>query len=231
LLLEAYDCAQELECDPWQFAVELDVLRSAGLTNSQLRWLLQSGYVNHAQEQNDFCHRTRRFRRIPNLSLPAKTCVVLTPEGVGFVGAAHGGGEAARGGGVPGRPVWDHARRELRVGQVVVKRFKQPAGNQELVLEAFEEEGWPPRIDDPLPPVTNQDGKRRLQSTIWNLNRSREARLIRFEGGGNGQSICWREGEEQVPERGERGQGDGSGRGGNHNNEAVSTGRSGVRTS
>jgi hypothetical protein len=204
LLLEAYHCAAELDCDPWQFAVEIDVLRAGGLTNSELRWLLQSGYADHAQERDDFCHRTRRFRRIPNLSLPARTCVVLTPEGVGFVGASPGG-EGAGGDGAPGRPVWDRARRELRVGQVVVKRFKQPAGNQELVLQAFEEEGWPPRIDDPLPPVSNQDGKRRLQSTIWNLNRSREARLIRFEGGGDGQSICWRGGDGLAPDRGERG--------------------------
>jgi hypothetical protein len=114
---------------------------------------------------------------------------------------------------------------------VVVKRFKQPAGNQELVLEAFEEEGWPPRIDDPLPPAPNQDGKRRLQSTIWNLNRGREARLIRFAGGGDGQSVCWRRGEEGSAEGGERGQGDGSGRGGNRNNEAVSNDRGGVHTS
>jgi hypothetical protein len=35
----------------------------------------------------------------------------------------------------------------------VVKEFKLPAPNQETILTAFQEEGWPPRIDDPLPPV------------------------------------------------------------------------------
>ena len=64
--------------------------------------------------------------------------------------------------------------------------------NQELVLRAFEEEGWPPRIADPLPPRTDQDVKRRLHSTICNLNRAHEVVLIHFEGGGDGESICWR---------------------------------------
>jgi hypothetical protein len=60
------------------------------------------------------------------------------------------------------------------------------------VLSAFEEEGWPPRLDDPLPPHSEQDRKRRLHTTISNLNRSQDHRLIHFEGAGDGQSISWR---------------------------------------
>jgi len=47
-------------------------------------------------------------------------------------------------------------------------------------------------VDDPLPPRPNQDPKKRLHSTISNLNRNQENRLLHFEGGGNGESICWR---------------------------------------
>jgi hypothetical protein len=49
-------------------------------------------------------------------------------------------------------PVFDVERRELRVGDVVVKRFRQPTPDQETMLLAFEEAGWPVRIDGPLPP-------------------------------------------------------------------------------
>jgi hypothetical protein len=89
-------------------------------------------------------------------------------------------------------PVWDARRRELRAGHLLVKRFRQPARNQELVLAAFAEDHWPPRIDDPLPPELGQDAKQRLHSTITNLNRGHQHRIIRFEGGGDGESVCWR---------------------------------------
>jgi len=69
--------------------------------------------------------------------------------------------------------VWDAERRELRVGAVLVKRFRQQAADQLTILAAFQEEGWPPRI-------------------IANLNRAHKVTLIRFGGGGDGQSIMWR---------------------------------------
>ena len=49
-------------------------------------------------------------------------------------------------------PEWDAMYRELRVGRCVIKVYKVPSPNQEAVLEAFQEEGWPHRIDDPLLP-------------------------------------------------------------------------------
>jgi hypothetical protein len=73
-------------------------------------------------------------------------------------------------------------------GTVIVK---QPAAYQEGVLRAFDEEKWPPRIDDPLVPRPGQDSKRWLHSTISKLNRSQEACLIHFGGGSYGQSITW----------------------------------------
>jgi hypothetical protein len=88
-------------------------------------------------------------------------------------------------------PRWDSLRRELKVDGQIVKRFRLPAANQESVLAAFEEEGWPPRIYDPLPPRDAQCPKRRLHETIKALNRSRLARIIRFCGDGTGEGILW----------------------------------------
>jgi hypothetical protein len=89
------------------------------------------------------------------------------------------------------RPKWDEQRRQLRVGRVLVKEFKLPSPNQETVLMAFEEEGWPPRIDDPLPPVAQLDPRRRLHDTIKALNRKQKRDLIRFRGDGSGEGIRW----------------------------------------
>jgi hypothetical protein len=88
-------------------------------------------------------------------------------------------------------PHWDSSRRELLVDGQVVKRFRGPAANQELVLLVFEEEGWPIRVFDPLPPQESQSAKKRLHETIKALNHSRLARVIRFCGDGTGQGVLW----------------------------------------
>ena len=80
---------------------------------------------------------------------------------------------------------------ELRLGTEIVKRFTRPAPAQELILAAFQEEGWPPAIDDPLPAQFNQDPKRHLHYTIRNLNRGQKPLRIRFFINGNGETICW----------------------------------------
>jgi hypothetical protein len=89
------------------------------------------------------------------------------------------------------KPNWDFRRKELRLGGCVIKQFRWSAANQEAILMAFEEDGWPPRIDDPLPPKLNQDSKRRLHDTIKCLNRSHKKRLIRFSGDGTGEGVLW----------------------------------------
>jgi len=88
-------------------------------------------------------------------------------------------------------PKWDGDRRLLMLNEDVVKKFKWLAENQEAILSAFEEEGWPPRIDDPLSPHPEQDSKRRLSDTIKCLNRKQCRPLIRFRGDGTGEGVLW----------------------------------------
>jgi hypothetical protein len=77
------------------------------------------------------------------------------------------------------------------LGGKLVKRFRVPSPNQERILAAFEEEGWPPRIDDPLPPHPEQEPKRRLRDTIKSLNRHQINRLLHLTGDGTGQGVRW----------------------------------------
>ena len=88
-------------------------------------------------------------------------------------------------------PLWDRDRRVLRVDGGVVKQFKVPSPSQEAILAAFEEEGWPPAIDDPLPPQPEQDSKHRLRNTIQSLNANQKLPLLHFRGDGSGQRILW----------------------------------------
>jgi hypothetical protein len=62
---------------------------------------------------------------------------------------------------------------------------------QEAILMAFEEENWPPRIDDPLPVHPDMLPKRRLHDTIKSLNRNQKRPLIRFMGDGTGEGVRW----------------------------------------
>jgi hypothetical protein len=195
-LLEAHDNALELGLDVWEFAVEIRSLLAAGLSHSNLRCFQCRGFTQHAFETTRPEDLRRSFRPASNLRFEETSCFVLTTVGVQYARLMTGrlGGGAAAVSRPPAQdvvPVWDHARLELRVGGVVVKQFKAPAPNQEAVLAAFQEEGWPARIDDPIPPQLNQDSKRRLHDTINALNRNQKIRLIRFLGDGHGLGVRW----------------------------------------
>jgi len=207
LLLDAFQYASDVGRDVWDFAVEIESLRQAGWTNSEFRWLVCKGYVRHAIETTLAADETRSFRqprRAQALIFGSKTSFVLTDAGFHFAAAVldrlalpppEPGSEpgllTAIAPPVGAQPKWDRERQELRVGDVVVKQFKVPAANQERILAAFEEDGWPVRIDDPLPPAVEQDPKRRLHDTINSLNRNQKRHLIRFIGDGSGQGIRW----------------------------------------
>jgi hypothetical protein len=193
-LWRAYNYAREVACDPWDFAVEIQDLRAADLDNSDFRWLVCKGYVEHAGEVRGPSADRRAYRPTGRLHFCKRSCFVLTAAGADFVdqllarlAVANGTPEptadpASKG---RGRPRWDRERQELTVGGVLVKRFKVPAVNQEMILAAFEEEGWPPRIDDPIPPKGDTEA-RRLHDTINSLNGCHLQTLIRFLGDGTG---------------------------------------------
>jgi hypothetical protein len=197
ILMRAANYARDLHRDVWDFAVELTELQSAGLTSSDLRWLVCKGYAEHAVEITPAGQQHRRFRQGNRLSFDERTCVVLTDAGLAVRATrgrrirrqvvATGLAESP----YADMPFWEGVRRELRVGATLVKCFKQPAPYQEAILAAFEEEGWPLRIDDPLPPKPDRDPKRHLHDTINNLNRNQRERLIHFFGDGHAEGVCW----------------------------------------
>lgn len=202
LLHEAYDYSQDVGLSVWEFAVEIRRLRDAGVSNSDLRWLACKGFVEHADEITSASQSERSFLPRHILTLSDDTCFIPTEDGINLAqqlrrtpstGQINGFHETAatNGQAVSAIVVWNPERRELTVNSDVVKRFRVPAPNQQLVLTAFQEEGWPERIDDPLPPAQGIQPKRRLHATINCLNRNQKLHLIRFGGDGNGHGICW----------------------------------------
>lgn len=213
-LLEAYEYALEMHRDVWDFAVEITTLYADGPGTNDIRWLISKGFVESALETTKPIDRTRKFLKQKNLALCQDTCFVLTKRGCGFAAAVRDGlgiGPTAyssfKGSSLIDpvfcralQPKWDRECHILRVGQCVIKQFRLPSPNQEAVLSAFQEEDWPCRIDDPIPPSPGMDSKRRLHDTIKCLNRHRLMPLICFRGDGTGKGILWERTENSLPD-------------------------------
>jgi hypothetical protein len=190
LLMEAFGAAARSLGDPWGASVDLQELRSAGLTSSDLRWLICRGYTLQAREDARACGDRRSFRVTANLGLAARARFILSASGAEFVAGLIRPGPP-RGDGSGPVPAWDRSRRELALGGLAVKRYRQPSPNQEAVLDAFEEGGWPGLIDDPIPPRGGEDPRQRLRDTVKHLNKFQIHRLIYFSCAGHGESVRW----------------------------------------
>jgi hypothetical protein len=84
-LLAALDYAGYLGKYAWQFEVEVQSLRSAGLTNSDLRWLVCQGFIEHGIEATQGREVQRLFQPARNLALDKRSCFVLTAAGLALV--------------------------------------------------------------------------------------------------------------------------------------------------
>jgi hypothetical protein len=181
LLLDAYQYMTDVSGTVAEFAVDRELLHSFHLTPFDLSWLTHRQYLLRMDEPN---------------SPSTRIAFVLTPPGVEFVTTLLGL-ESARVVPVPPSeptlrlPMWDTKLRTLRWQNQVVKQFRVPAPNQELILTVFEEEGWPPQIDDPLPRTNGLDPKQRLHDTITSLNRNRKCESLKFSGDGTGSAVRW----------------------------------------
>lgn len=192
MLLRADQYARELGVGNREFAVELQSLRATGLSNADLRWLVCKGYVEHAQECRGPENEDRQFRRHGELVFTECSSFLLTEVGARLATAPEPQSSQWPEKG-PSRPIPKYYPdlKELWLLGELVKRFIVPAKNQELILTAFEEEGWPPRIDDPLPPKDEINPKKRIQDAICRLNRAQKPHQVKFRGAGDGTGVRW----------------------------------------
>jgi hypothetical protein len=88
-------------------------------------------------------------------------------------------------------PSYDPKTRVFTWGRHLLKQFRQPSSNQELILQSAEELGWAAWFDDPLPRGQPANPKMRLHDTIKDLNRRQSPALVRFKGDGTGTQVGW----------------------------------------
>jgi hypothetical protein len=85
-------------------------------------------------------------------------------------------------------PHWDRDTRQLWLGSLLVKVFRQPAPNQTALLDAFQAHGWEeghvPNLLPPEPGENTAAARQRLHDTIKNLNRALPQGTIYFRGDG-----------------------------------------------
>ncbi len=198
LLKRALDCASDAHAPSWDFALEIGQLYAAGLTITDLRWMVVKKFVEHAEETSAPGDEHRSFTPSRGLNFLPTTCVLLTREGARFAqcenvatsqeilganGKSHPQASA--------KPHWDAARRELFLGDRLIKQFHGPAKNQELILSAFQKEDWPSSIRDPLADELDVDPKIRLNDVVYRLNRKQIVSLLRFHVNGRGRNVRW----------------------------------------
>ena len=193
LLLKASDYALDAGCDRWQLAVAIQQLRDVGLPTLDLRWLVCKGYVEHAFEVTLPGEKSRAFRPLKTLSFQKRSCVLLSQAGIDFArtispssvapepSATPPAAEKAQRPAAepPARPRWDAEHRKLWFKGQLIKWFRTQAGNQKLLLSAFERAGWAEEIDNPFTRESG-DPKRRLLDAVHALNRNQLVNMLRF---------------------------------------------------
>ncbi|SRR5260370_2901594 len=94
------------------------------------------------------------------------------------------------------KPRYDTSQHTLYVGEIVVKRVKQPSDAQVVVCMEFERLGWPRMIVNPLQASATSSRKHRQQNVVDNLNDNQQTKLIHFYSDGFG-NIGW----ELIPQK------------------------------
>ena len=86
-------------------------------------------------------------------------------------------------------PEWNGDTLELTFNGIVVRKLRSRgvARNVSLILDVFEEEHWPPRIDDPH---SGGPESQRLHATIRSLNNGLLG--IKFHSDGSGGGVVWK---------------------------------------
>ena len=198
LLAEASDLAADTNCCAHKFAVKIGQLQRAGIHELHLRWLIEKHYIEHLLDTTVFGEHERSIRPTSSEHFSKRSCFLLTQLGRNFADSVLAPKQNEQlgtdkplslTGAQHALPVWDSNTKCLYFRNRIVKRFHRHSPNQELILSAFQEDGWPERLDDPLPPKGNADRSSRLSKTVYSLNGSLDSRPISFFC--EDSTVCW----------------------------------------
>jgi hypothetical protein len=103
------------------------------------------------------------------------------------------------------RPTFEADRGELRVGANLIHCFAPQAKNEILTLAAFQLQGWPRWINDPLGNPPEPGFEKHLHNTVHALNAACKWRFLRFFCDGPRRRIGWEPREKGRRSRRNRG--------------------------
>jgi hypothetical protein len=194
--------AQNQGRDPNENSLSLSHLREQGVRDLFLVLMLYHGHVTQFRPVMRLDDGGLLYEPANNLHMASDSLFSLTEAGEAFAGTLLAvfssliDADAVQ-------AIWDKycptclvpryekENRMFRWGCLILKRFRQPAINQELILLAAEEMNWPEWFDDPLPRRSGVNPKVRLHDTIKDLNRRQIPHLVHFKGDGTGTRIGW----------------------------------------
>ncbi len=184
--------AAQIQVEPNQLAVTISDFRRWGHSDTELRLLVIEGIVRHLKETTSGSLGERQFEEGGRYSIGETSCFILAKNSQLLLKPRSTLSRADEQT-LPATdlPLWDLKLRRLMYKGKLVKHFKCPARNQETILSAFQEEGWPLRISDPIPPSKESESKQRLHDAIRSLNRNQTNSVIKFGGDGTGEGVLW----------------------------------------
>jgi len=97
-------------------------------------------------------------------------------------------------------PKFDKGRRVLTVHGTFVRQFRRNAENQIRILESFQDQRWPPWIENPFGRPGPTDPRHRLSDAVADLNNDQELKLIHFWVEKGTQRVSWELTEEASDE-------------------------------
>ncbi len=91
---------------------------------------------------------------------------------------------------VGAKPSWDKDSYQLKLNGKTIRKVRAIGENVVQLLDVFEREKWPRKIEDPLPSAEGQQNDaQRLSDTVKSLNKN--LLMIKFHMDGTGRGVCW----------------------------------------
>jgi hypothetical protein len=187
-LLRLAECNAEAEtanADPWQYAVSIDVLRNEeGLTNMDLRWLVNEGLADCCVETTRSHAKRRTFRQTGAIKFTLSACFVPSVTGMCLAQRAFCVFDAASVG--DSKPNWDPLTGDWTLDSVLVKHLSERATKQRRFLDACEAGEWCNPMPNPfadLPPIKRSHHLRQLLDHLHHGQQEAQIRFSSFEKG------------------------------------------------
>jgi hypothetical protein len=184
------------------YTVSAERLRQAGLSDEQLRVLLDSRCIKNVAN-GAMARSNGRQRTFGPEQVAEQSHFVLTDAGVAPAREVYLRLVEFRD--VPAiakemythltalgaLPWWDIEGRELRFGSRVEKKFGVLAKCQELILTGYQEIDWKRHLDNSLPPGEGITSSQRLRDALHALNDTLRQSPIHFCSDGYAHGSCW----------------------------------------